>query len=593
MSKTKVSVTSTPLGTGKTTTVCDVLREKNLRALILTPSHALAEEIMANFGTSAFHIFGKDFLMREAGFVCPHHAKILQDVRAGRGSFKTFCHSESGCCEKKNNCEYLNQFTEAESKQVLLLTHDHLSLSEVMWDKLGENRDVLVIDENFLPKLRKEEIISHHEINTLGSILKGMRGTGGLLHQWVRPLQELFRGGRNRFVLPEIARPSSRLLQQVDEAYRRKSRFNKIARNPLRVLCKACETHSPLLYRKEYSGSYDVLTVNLMANIPRHLPIIVLDSTCKPEYYQWALGSEFEVKGINPSEGHKLAKNAHVVQCLSGAYPNATLLHVNEISDEIELTKRGKRIIEFIRREISGSDDFGIISTKKMENELRKVFPEEKLLHFNNLRGRNVFNNVGKLFVIGFQGISYLDLVRQARILFNQEWDDRQMAEELRAEKEFLPIQYWEGGLVCKVRSLHPVNKFIRAYWEMMVVGEVEQALGRARLYLPVKKDRTVFLLTNLPVSVEIDEITSLWKHEDSEELNKLVEAGTTLLLRQDSFTREELQKESHVGKNTVGKHILRLCARLDLIEETTGRNKKIYRKRIVAVPLSSKEKVA
>lgn len=587
-----MNVISTPLGTSKTTTVCEVINERKLRAVIMTPTHALGMEIINRFGSEAHHIRGKDNLLRN-GFACPHQKQIREAQSHGRGSYSQYCHPKMGSCKKRDACEYLRQFDEVGSKQVVVLTHDHLSLNETLWSRLTKDRDVLVVDENFLPKLRQEEVITRREIVCLSKAIRVQYGTKNLNLKWMYPIQKLFSDGSGSLLLPQDVMPAPRLIHKIDKQFQKDY---PSVRNPLRILSKACQQESPMVYRKTCTGGYHQLTVVLTAFLPRNLPVFILDSTSKPEYYQWALGDEFEVKGINPAEGNELERNAHIIQCLSGSYPNSTLLHKSTEDDGTELiilTQSSRNLIEFIRNQIAGSNDFGVISTLKMEKQLLHMgFPRENLLHFNNLRGRNAFNNVKKLFIVGYQGISHTELARQARILFRQEWNDEEMAEELRMEKEYKPIQHWSRGLQCHVRALNPSNPYIRALHEMMIVGEVEQALGRARIYLPHGKDRTVFLLTNLPLSLEVDEIMMLNEPAVPPERNKLIEASRKLLLRQDSFARAELRREASVGKNTITDHIFHVCTELDLIEITGVHNKKMYRKRISEVP-SLKEKVA
>jgi hypothetical protein len=131
--------------------------------------------------------------------------------------------------------------------------------------------------------------------------------------------------------------------------------------------------------------------------------------------------------------------------------------------------------------------------------------------------------------------------------------------------------------------ALQPTNPYIRAYNEMLIVGEVEQALGRARIYLPSPERsalRTIYLITNTPTSVEIDEIMLLWAEEQSEEFHNLVQAARMLLDDQGSFSRDELRCLSGLSKNSVAERINEIRAELDLVEETGKSNKKIYRKR-------------
>ena len=459
------------------------------------------------------------------------------------------------------------------------MTHDHLNLSTHLWGKLAVNRDVLIIDENCLPKLRKEEIVQGRQLKALQEAISSASGMKALEWSWLNPLMSAI---KNKDVTPlrlsPICIPNGRDMPKIDRYFLKTSGMPK---NMIRTLIQAAQQSAPICYRPlEESGGkirYDVLAVNIMANLPR-LPLFILDSTSKAEYYQWALGEDFEVSGLNPAEGKSITKNARIIQCISGSYPNSSLLSASG-----DLTRTGQRILEFLRKKTDGCDSYGIVATKKFEQKLLKDFPADKLLHFNKLRGLNVFNDVHHLFIIGYQGMSHTDLARNARILFNQEWDDQQEADKLGDEKYMTPIRHWRHGLQCNVMALKPANPYIQAYLDMMIVGEVEQALGRARIYLPRpagEPPRELFLLTNLPTSMEIDETMELWKDESSGEMPKLIAASVSLLNRLVSFSREDLRKESGMGKNTVQSRMNEIRSELDLVEVTGRSNKKSYRRR-------------
>ncbi|NQU42444.1 hypothetical protein HQ520_04110 [bacterium] len=573
---TPIILNNMPLGGGKTTLTIEEIKSSGKKCVFFAPTHDLVDEVVEKFGKNVISVSGLDHLEETTGFRCPHKKDILESVKLGLSSGH-YCKGKGGKCRIRKACPYLKQFEEASQAQAVILVHSHLSLGEEKRRLVFQNKDLAVVDEAFLHSYREEVTFTFSDIETLKEALRQTRTFQDLRTQ----LQTLSGRMNSSTLYPFHAFPKE--FTQVDRHFR-----NVLSgrRNILRLLYAAAQKGIPIRRRG------DLLTVNIPADLP-DIPLLILDATATASDYDLLLGRK--VKVINPAQGKTLKRYARTIQIISGGYSNSTLLTKSTSSnaedlDETEspecsemiqgtsLTESGERVLEFVQQRIRDQNDFGIICTKKMETFLleSRYFSPERILHFNSLRGLNTFSNVLDLFVIGYQGISFQDMVSQTRIFYDQEWIDEDMVSNLKDQKEYVQLKT-SGNQGCEVLSLSPKNPCLKSFYDLCVRGEVEQAIGRSRIFSDCgKPDRKVYLITNIPTTIEIDRVLTLGTKERK---SRSHQAAEELLAEKGSFTRKELSQRAGISKRYVQDVIKHLMIDLELIEETGAHGRKSYRK--------------
>ncbi len=513
-----------PLGGGKTTMAVEELQKSGAKCLFYCPTHALGQEVKNKFKDS-IQVFGRSELSRRTDFVCEHEKEINDGVNLGL-SASYYCSAKKGCCAQRHDCAYLKQFESAENAQAVVLVHNHLQLGHKKKEQIFSGRDVLIVDESFASHWREEQTINQKQISCLKSALAWAKADKDIQNMLGRLLT--FLDSENKaFQVPEFSlRPEQ--FGVVDHYFRTKAVGMS---NPLPTIFRAGNEQIPL-----YNNQGKYMAINLPATLPSDIPVLILDATAEVKDYELLLGQS--IKQINPAFGKRLARSAKTVQVATGGYTNSSLLANGNITDI------GRRVLDFARQRIRDDSDYGVICTKQMESWLldNNIFPAKNTMHFNALRGLNRFEDIRDLFVIGYHGVSYYDLVRQARIAFNQNWRDTEMAEALGHQHKFLPLNT-SGKESCSIQTLSPENEYVRSWYDFSVRAEVEQAIGRARIYNDSgSKDRTVYLVTNIPTSLEIDSVEELPFDEDKD---VVLQSAKHLLKTNAFFTRKQLAEQS------------------------------------------------
>ena len=553
----RIALSNFPLGGGKTSIAIDEIAKAGVRALFLCPTHALAKDVAEQFGKDGIWIIGRDSLHEDPtnDFKCDHLDAIKSNIALGRSS-TAFCSEKK--CPIREDCSYLRQYEQAAQAQIVILAHDHLRLGDEKLKTIMDRRQLMVIDESFLRPYRQEERISKAELNILGRALMeaNLRNVANTL---IKPLLHLVGSADKGITVPPI-HLYPKTFHRVDSIFER--RFPR-TRNPLRTLHRAGQDGLTAWRINE-----NQIGINVPAFLPDHVPVLILDATARREHYQLLLARP--VQTINPAEGKLLRRHATTIQVVGGNYSNSSTLAYGEITDI------GERASRFMKKTIRNQESYGIIATKQMEKYLIKEgdFPEDRILHFNALRGLNTFNDAQDVFILGYQGVKYYDLADEARVLFDQGWSNVERQNELQLEKEYMPLRM-TNGMSCEVYALNPQNPFVAAYYDLCVRGEVEQAIGRARLYgSSTTADRRIYIIGNMPTSLEIDHVMEM---PDDKTKDKLMKSARTLIRAQGRFTISELMAASGSCERQIRSRIDELVVSFGLVEIPGSHTQKDY----------------
>lgn len=555
-----------PMGSGKTYMVSGAIERLSKRGLWFAPTHEQADELMKCFRMPIQHIHGRTRMseLGIGGFVCPHVADIDSAAKRGLPGEEHYCHGRRGVCALRHQCAYQTQFANARDNQLIIAPHKHLQLGKRKRAELMENRDVIVLDEDFSSCLRQDVVINESDLVQLRDALKTCQAPiGSVIEQrWVTPLLDLFHappGSVKRLTHLDV--PEG-LVNQINDHFQQ----SDMGRNVLMDLLKAAGK-SNIRIRQQKDETV-VLWFTQQAYLPKDKLILILDGTGSVEYYQRLLGKGYKVREINPLGDRLLDKYTHIIQCLSGGYTNSTLLNEDE-----SLSPSGRRVLDFIKSKLDKVTPTGIISTQKFEVHLRealKDYPNVEFAHFKNQRGLNTMSKKQVLFVVGYQGINYEDLVHETNKRFDLNLPVDSSAKQLEQDQRWVSLSYCKKGMGYNVQTLQPSDPDVSSFYRMEVVAEVEQAIGRIRPYEP-GGGRMVYLLTNLPVSIPVDEVFDLNEHE-APALQSMIEAAIKLLESRECFSQGELQQAAGLGRTAIHKHRDLLCGELGLTREQRGR---------------------
>ncbi|MFC1601275.1 hypothetical protein ACFL34_02900, partial [Candidatus Sumerlaeota bacterium] len=392
-----VVLSTMPVGGYKTTTVVEMANDDGVRCVYYCPNHQLAQDIQGRLKGKGVMVRGLEKMLEDDAFHCPHADDLLSSLKYGR-SAGHYCNEQHGKCDQRSSCPYLRQFRRAARAKVAILVHDHLHLGNKKWKQVYSGKHIAVLDESFHRQYRTPCIVTRSQLETLKEVLME-EVNAQPVHDLVNPLLDMLDAKKHSMIVPVTGIMKNRF-PAIDSMYWESHPFT---RNPLRDLLRAGK-------ERLTARSWDAhsLQINLPARLPEDIPILILDATAQKEDYERLLGRS--VEEINPAAGRQLRQYAKTIQVLSGAYPNSSLFQKNKAGDFIPdaLTETtGERIVEYALGLIRDPNDYGIICTQLLEQWLIKHrgIPEERIMHFNLLRGMNNFRNVLDLIVIGYQGI--------------------------------------------------------------------------------------------------------------------------------------------------------------------------------------------
>ncbi|MFC1665273.1 hypothetical protein ACFL17_06560 [Pseudomonadota bacterium] len=184
----------------------------------------------------------------------------------------------------------------------------------------------------------------------------------------------------------------------------------------------------------------------------------------------------------------RVRQNAQVIQITDQTFSKSKISNAGpEVTDTIGWLNQLKNA--------------GVCSPKSFETLRGKT---NNVAHFGALRGLNSLAHVDTLVVVGRNQPGVLDIERVARALYPFDelnlpgkWDPQPRGYRMR-----------DGTTAGVLVDMHPDPRVMEIL-EVIREGEVQQAIGRARTIWSITPKR-ICLLTNLPVDVTVDRLTTL-----------------------------------------------------------------------------------
>lgn len=526
-------VMNAPAGLGKTRALAKEIADSFRGPWeVYAATHALAEEwrksiLRFNPHKRVVIIQGRDRLDGAGAALCFMSKKAAQLSQAGFSVYQNLCKKGQGKgipplkCQQFETCGYIRQFTTAD---VYIYTHAHLRLERgalESWQPYA-----VVIDESFFQSCLHQiefniALLTHPDLPAEAQYL-------------CREIANCFtrqtpRALRAKLMMPTPSGGSAlgSTLRALDGA---QAKLNPgMTSQELSAALQSCTNFAPvrtlldhldqeLAARPtpqsiDFASATGQITVHHRYDITRFKradgaqpKIVILDaSACQSVISQF-----FTIESIKPQHVHR---NAHVVQCHSTACSTTSLVPSKNANAASKLAaqKRLNELTSFLDRlcathaRVLVVGPSAIVGNARTDTAPLITVPANcELAHFNALRGIDKWKDFDAVVVIGRNEPPVAAVEDIARALYYTDkvpliltgvWN-----EQTRAYRTASPL-----GVDIKAHADPRVQEVV----EQLREHESQQAIDRLRL---VRSDTTksVFLLSNLPLAIDVDE-TRTW----------------------------------------------------------------------------------
>lgn len=535
-------------GAGKSTAVLDIIAneiQRNVRVLILVPTHALAAELMRKLSRARIDNFSNDLesyypdkldafqntsraykyhKRKQPVYSSAIHLKGKQQLCSNLGVIKdygsaslipwTYCSK----CSHPTGCAYLSQFNNT-FDNVRIMTHEEWSNEESVWsagtDTEPESNivypkkkslhkvwrpDFIVIDENII-KINSKEIVRDkgNRFISIRSIIESVKSGKTLLDAATKFVSDIVKDSVQN-IKPVLKNyTTSDQLRFSKREYEREMKNYSPALDLLEkfIICGDAE------FLKGFWISGDELCYH---KLPRpaaryqNIPTLFLDATADQTVVRRVLG-DIEYHSI----AIEMKSDINLYQLGNTTISKTSLSTVESINE----------LVEWIQEDILLKYDVnfvGLITYKSVPFEECDV--DGKLVdfdeylahrlgvslfdHFGNLRGLDKFDNVDCLLVIGRNFIG-VDASRDAcGAIFGV---------DLAHDSCYLKLDVrMKNGKSSLLESRVPVDRFNRSIRQHFSLSETVQAIGRGRVVHGFKKDIYIFSNENLGEDIEVSD---------------------------------------------------------------------------------------
>lgn len=508
-----------PPGTGKSTLTIDQLIALGLRVEFYVPNHALGEEAIVRLLQRHGHhvdvvaIYGRNH-DGVGGSVCHKHEAV--EALADKGIHSVFgllCKAGKDVeCEHFGNCLWMSQ---NDPRQLKFLPHVMLPLPRSAFDK--QTPDVVVIDEDFLQHAVSKGEWPLDALLTSGEPLLeeiAVTLTKGqpLLPRLRRKFGDL-KAEIEGIEAPEPWLPKIDPLMGSKESLRVVKSF-KPASIPdftllLTVLQEALEAEIEETQGIWYDRSKKVVKAASLRPFERieGIPTLILDGTMNID----------AIRRLFPTvEYHRIdirrRYQGPTIQVYDTALSKASLLHADHYTDDSrDWKERRKQRVERRIRALYRELGPGLIVGPKRYMKQLEVPEECDVAHFGNLRGQNAWEELTWVVVIGRNEPWAMDIEEMARAFWGNDPEPLQLPGQFDLTErgyrlrsgQHVGIGVWE----------HPDDR-VNGFLHLVRESESIQAIDRLRMIHGAREGqkplRTIYLVSNLPLDLEIDRLITM-----------------------------------------------------------------------------------
>jgi len=547
-----------PAGSGKTTTVFDLLADLGLRTLWVATRLDLYDNIPRHLKAHWRRIEGRHGEAKlPSGEVLPancHHPDLAHRLRERRINVNDrLCRT----CEHREGCDYFLQFEDTVSS---FFVQQPMYLHKVK--DYAYQFDVVVFDEDVLGQFIEEVRVKEKDVRQLADMVKELRSdletfenydeaagltcliayleglvhlladtrvtqpiTGTALHQRMDEAHQTFFEGSGSEAIPitlaeavkgipvsldsivdqlhfDVSDPKAVIPLQFLNALMPVLRYELFERDPKSNLSRL---HFQTVRmpakdgdkkgRRRFSNVLEVLFKAKPPPLPT--PTIILDATGKPDIYERLFGE----RPLVYAPTMRLDNRVTQIYSTSGSY------------ESLRQAVFRKHMLDLLRKVVTQEPESLVICKQALEKHLRPVLPKSSgITHFYGHRGSNAFKDFKRVVIFGMPGMAPETIQRTAGALFYQD--------DLVTDAEFVVRRY--AGNDVGVQVLVYNEPLLQAIAETAREDEVLQAIHRIRPGLDPSKD--IFLFTNLVIPelpvrhlVSVEEAKGGRKHSKKE----------------------------------------------------------------------------
>jgi hypothetical protein len=544
-------------GVGKSTIVCKVLREKELRTLYLVPNHKLDHEIIKNLGAIPIHGRNRQNCYR------------FDEAHAAGSKGWSVHGAVCKKCDRRSSCSYLAQFDRSKSwvapHQYLTSSYlrdgifDILVVDEFLIQSFIAAQEVSTSDLDYTKRLFGHissmkpitevidvllDIVSHHkaankpdpiygrdlimEIKAsidLDAALEELRNA-----EWVMDMESNIKG------MDAVSLPLNYLEDLVDilEYENSLARLDGFFNSRLNL------GHDGLV----------VYSINYQAGLS--IPVIILDGTMNEDLVRSVFGHDTRIYNSN------IKCDAEIVQIVDGFYGKNTLLGPNERPKE--------RLLNVAK--ILATEKTVMCSRMDLESQL----PATDTFHYWAERGTNTYRDFEQIVLFGGACPNPRTIIPQIRALH--------YAEEFVSDKgDYEWVPYCSASEAYKIKQFTYEDARVQGWIDCLGAGEMVQSLHRIRPLLDPNKK--IYVLSNKPLkSLNPTRLVELRRLEDELGIKEDPETRIRDWIEESLHSRGEVSREDvfkHFGttysKNTVDKYLGNTAMELGLKKVKRGRS--------------------
>jgi hypothetical protein len=525
----------TPPGTGKTLTSQRALATHGVRAVYVTPTHQLAEQVQRDLEAAGVSTHYWRAGPTEADG-CPQR-ELVQFFRDLNYRIRLGPCRE---CKRERRCPYRQLFRSPANQraQVLIVTSWHLRRPDFWRLKALENRPLVILDEDAVSALAAPVELRDERLRKFVEHLDGVRAglaaeaaeidvlvaglmkpqTESAVDDGLPDLIDLFRRAALD-LLTACARtiggtwqPASTVLgHAVTDDDRRLLANESLLAQLLHVAYEAAHkrTALPNLFADlvelmERQGPVHLTPRTCRWSRPALLPadrqILVLDATDEPTVLEGILGRPVTVTNLPPIE-----QSATVYQIMDRIATRSG--NRKDLAADDSYLKRLVTDVAHKHRDqpllcVTFKND-----AEALEELLGREHGNATVIHYGALRGLNAFAEYPVGLVIGRPMPNEASLQLLAVAAFGVgALDENLRAPPLQWQLDTLAM----GPDLWTIRRQQYDDPRWQAVWRHLVTGELMQAIGRLR---PLTNPGVVYVVTNEPLPPELD-VTTVYAGE-------------------------------------------------------------------------------
>lgn len=478
-------------GLGKTEIVATQILQSDYSATWMAPNHEQANQVADIWGNEAVRLKSRSQMAQDGELICNHLEDIESAFSHGLPARSMYCMSEQRQCQGVEACPYFIRYDQARSARLVIVMHQH-SIYGTVEDL---NKDILVIDENPAPCIRKTITIQARDISYSKRLARFIQNEQ-IKNSIIQALDSI----RTNGMLPQDMNLNitSEERRQINSnvafgANTMGTRNGKWLLNDILYLID----HGENCYQRD--GNY---LYSRESWIPNDRPVFILDATQSIEGLRMLL-PEHNINAISTAQ--KSQQYCEVIHVVGATYGASTLF-----DERYNRTKpSADRLIGAIKDTLGENID--IITLKKFNQiaDLQNTF--RNVMWYGNTRGLNDFNESGTIVILGFW-MKPIDVIVSEALEQHGVFDLDVGNEIRRAEADLSRCQYIEvqalDGTVYSAKQYLFTNQYVNSYFNYTILAELNQAIGRARIFTPNESPRQLWIVTDvMPTQILVNHV--------------------------------------------------------------------------------------